>query len=71
VEIISNPFASLFDTPRPVNKKSKWAEELDRYRKEERLDMNLDPLQWWKINKLKFPGLGMIFTSFLIARLYD
>jgi hypothetical protein len=53
-----NPFSDLFES-RPKNKKSKWADELDRFRLEERLDMMQDPLLWWKLNDSRYPLLGM------------
>lgn len=52
-----NPFSDLFES-RPKNKKNKWSDELDRYRIEERLDMDQDPLLWWKLNKCRYPLLG-------------
>ncbi len=57
-----NPFASLFDTekiPRKGNKHGKWGEELDAYKQEPRLDMDGDPLLWWKVNEKRFPVLCM------------
>ena len=53
-----NPFSALFES-RPKNKKSKWADELDRYRLEERIDIKQDPLPWWKYNETRYPSLGM------------
>lgn len=52
-----NPFSDLFES-RPKNKKSKWSDELDRYRVEERLEMDQDPLLWWKLNNCRYPLLG-------------
>ena len=52
-----NPFSDLFES-RPKNKKNKWSDELDRYRIEERLDMDQNPLLWWKLNKCRYPLLG-------------
>ena len=66
-----NPFAELFEL-RPKNKKNKWSDELDRYRIEERLEMDQDPLLWWKLNKSRYPLLGksvrrLLFHLFLLC----
>jgi len=55
-----NPFSDLFNTPRKLNKKSKFAEEVDNFKKEDRLDMDSEPLLWWKVNEKRYPILGSL-----------
>lgn len=57
-QVDSNPFSSLFEKQRTPNKKGKWADEIDRFKAEDMLDMMQDPLLWWKLNQNKYPGLG-------------
>lgn len=59
----TSAFAILFknSSPRKLNKNSRWGNELDNYKKEDRAHMDSDPLLWWKLNEYKYPGLGILF----------
>jgi hypothetical protein len=54
---LKHGFSELFEE-RPKNRKTQWADELDRYRIEIRLDFGQDPLLWWKLNECRYPLLG-------------
>lgn len=54
-----NVYDCLFKE-RPKNKKSEWADEMDRYRKDDiRVEMRENPLAWWKNNERRFPLIGI------------
>lgn len=62
VEENDNPFLKLFvPTNRKSNKQLLWSAEMDLYKAEERLNINVDPLTWWKVNQQRFPVLGIHF----------
>jgi hypothetical protein len=63
----ANPYADILGPSRAPNKKSLWSDELDRYKAEERLAMNQNPLEWWKVNEYKYPTLGMDCACALIG----
>lgn len=67
VEENDNPFQKLFapTTTRKSNKQLLWSAEMDLYKAEERLNINVDPLAWWKVNQQKFPVLGIHFLIYL------
>lgn len=62
MDVEDDPYTKLFEpngtAPRPVNKSTSWKSELDIYRAESRPKMNSNPLEWWKVNQLRFPVLG-------------
>jgi hypothetical protein len=63
-----NPFEDLLSpnsgTRNKSSKNNRWNEELNLYKKEDKLNISSDPLLWWKLNEIRFPGLAKL------ARLY-
>jgi hypothetical protein len=65
-----NPFESILSTKvggtrNKSSKNNKWKEELELFKKEDRLSFSSDPLLWWKLNEPRLPGLAKLAKQYL------